>query len=622
VCWIDNTGLLRIGHNGTGTMGYTVPSGRKIVVGNVFLCNCLQAARNAVVIPNSTITARYTLSTAGGNAILDKCNVEWYANLSRAYGASLNNTGVIDNINLNQIATEMNWTNVGVGNKPTVALTVSPLIMTLCSEGGTFTDCVWTRVAMANGNHTNTLTDISGFNFVNNRLQCNTIRSNATSYAVIATRIANCTWTNTELIQGEFRFTDSKDCIVTNTSFTSCVSGSTITTYASYVFSVLSLTTNMIFEGLTYPTIGSDQGQPYTAIFSVGVASCADITMKNIGTPATPLSTGTANITGYAATFAANSFAENIKIQRVYTGDMRTGFINAPPENKGVRCYNCGSTYAEIILTIASADSEIRGQIGSISTSIQAYTYGTTFTDCFTSATAGKVVLYPSDPSPATAAYATKSAGVFNLNGAMVMQGIGLSCSFETPYFILGHTGFSNTPITTSANLTDGDMAYQYQIDKNDGNGMSAISAQYSTKATFGTALSTITGIDPALGFKLKLTFTTLAGTPSLSQVAMYTTSSAAAQLNLYPLDLTTFSLTGLVTGSDVTILEAGTETVLASSEDIGGTSFSYQYATLQAIDVAIYKPGYIPAYIRNYSLTASNVSLPIAQTADPSYLV
>jgi len=80
-------------------------------------------------------------------------------------------------------------------------------------------------------------------------------------------------------------------------------------------------------------------------------------------------------------------------------------------------------------------------------------------------------------------------------------------------------------------------------------------------------------------------------------------------------------TVTGLVPGSDVVILAAGTETVLTSVEDWSGTSWVYDYSTPQSIDIAIYKPGYIPAFVRGYALGSSNASLPVTQTPDPSYL-
>jgi hypothetical protein len=82
-------------------------------------------------------------------------------------------------------------------------------------------------------------------------------------------------------------------------------------------------------------------------------------------------------------------------------------------------------------------------------------------------------------------------------------------------------------------------------------------------------------------------------------------------------------TLTGLVTGSDVVILTASTTTVRESVDAHGSTTYvyDYTYAADDYIDVAVYKPGYIPWQTRNYLLANADASLPVSQAADPSYV-
>lgn len=130
--------------------------------------------------------------------------------------------------------------------------------------------------------------------------------------------------------------------------------------------------------------------------------------------------------------------------------------------------------------------------------------------------------------------------------------------------------------------------------------------------------------IDPAVGMRLKLRITCVraGATSAITKVRATTTCSAESKaLCLYPLDTFNLTLTGLQPGSDVVVLAAGTETILATVEDWSGTSWTYQYETSQSVDVAVYKPGHIPSFIRNYALGSSNASLPITQTPDASYL-
>jgi hypothetical protein len=83
-------------------------------------------------------------------------------------------------------------------------------------------------------------------------------------------------------------------------------------------------------------------------------------------------------------------------------------------------------------------------------------------------------------------------------------------------------------------------------------------------------------------------------------------------------------TISGLVTGSDVVVYAAGTTTVLDDSQENSGTTFQYQYPVADAgdsVDVGVFLAGYIPFYIRAYTLAAVNASLPAAQVADRAYL-
>ena len=142
VVWIDATGLVRIGNSGAATNGYTPVSGLEVVIGNIFFCTNTAAARNAVVIPNATVGTRYDFTATGGGVInVDKCESSWYFSVSQAYSCNVSNSGFVDAIYISEIATPMTWSKVGVGNKPTTALLVSPLQMLYCYAGGTFNDC-------------------------------------------------------------------------------------------------------------------------------------------------------------------------------------------------------------------------------------------------------------------------------------------------------------------------------------------------------------------------------------------------------------------------------------------------------------------------------------------------
>lgn len=77
----------------------------------------------------------------------------------------------------------------------------------------------------------------------------------------------------------------------------------------------------------------------------------------------------------------------------------------------------------------------------------------------------------------------------------------------------------------------------------------------------------------------------------------------------------------GIVPGSDVVVLSAGTTTVLDTGDSISGSTYTFSYSTLGNVDIGILKSGYKPLYIRDFTLTTSGGTLPIAQTIDRNYI-
>lgn len=620
VCWIDATGLVRLGNSGAATNGHTPTSGRKVVIGNIFLENCTTAARTVNVIPNATIATRYDFTTTGGGVVtMDKVNSGWYLSFSQAYSVTLTNLGAIDGILASEIATAMTWSKVGVGNKPTTVLTMSPLTMSLCFAGGTFTDCVWQRANMASsGNHTLTLTDISGFTFLRNTLRCGVTRANATTYSVNATRMNNCAWTDCIIVQGAISLTTCNGVTVTNVAYTDVVSGTTGTTYAMYVWVCASNTLNCTFTGLSFPVTNT---HPYTALLAVNAAGCDNIKLRNIGTRTSPLTMGSANACGLIYAFGSGAAATNIKIQRVYCSNTRTGVMTGDNSTKGVTEEHVFGDYADAADVAAVLNYSCKARGTSLALTAQTAVYGTHWRDHFTSTTAGRIVLLMNEPTADTASQVSLTGGAaFTSAGGLYMPVIGHSAIFETPDFILGHTGFQNSAAVMGGG-TATNYTYEYSIDKNDGNGWSAMTSSSYTATTLATALNGLTGIDASLGFKLRIKITTgTTNSTAITSLYLLTNSTTTAQDYTYPLDTLTLTLTGIQTGSDIVILNAGTTTERVNVDANPTTSYAYTYETTGNVDICVYKQGYVPFTIRNYPLASSNATLPIAQVADRNF--
>lgn len=617
VVWISNTGLVTIQ---SASNGYLPVAGLEVVVPNILLCSCLTTARNAVSIPSATVATRYDFTTTGGGVVnIDKANLEWYPSFAQPYSVQLSNCGIIDGMTISECATACNWDKVGVGNKPTTALLMQPLTMALMFAGGTFTDCVWSRVShAASGAYTLGLTDIAGFNFIRNTIRANMIRANATTYSINGTRMVDCYFSGTIVVEGSITLITCNGVDMDNTVYIDCVSGTTVTTYAMYVWSLSANTLNCTFSGLLMPVLNC---QPYTALLSIGTAGCANIKLRNIGTRAAPLSLGSTNNTALIYVLGAGAAASDIKIQRVYCATTRTGIMTGDNSSTRVVMENVFGDYADAADVGAVLNYNRKGIGSTLALTAQTAVYGTHWLDYFTSTTAGRLAVLMNEPTSATSGQVTLGSGAaFTSAGGLYMPVIGMNAVFDTPYYVLGHTQFANSALVMAGG-TATNYTYNYQIDKNDGNGWSTLSADY-TATTLGTALNGLGVLDASKGFKLRLKIrTTTTNATAITSVYMTTVSSATAQDYQYPLDTITLSLAGLVDGSDVVILSSGTETVLDTKEDNSGTAYAYTYETPQIVDIRVYKPGYFPFAIVNYALGSTSASLPIVQVPDVSYL-
>ena len=218
------------------------------------------------------------------------------------------------------------------------------------------------------------------------------------------------------------------------------------------------------------------------------------------------------------------------------------------------------------------------------------------------------------EPTAETSPYYTKVAGtvLFNSVGGVEMRAIGAQAIWEMPYFAKGHTAFKNTAAVMSGG-TIGNYTLEYQIDTGSGwNG--------TWKTLSGANLS---AESISSGFKVKVRVTTaIVNSTAITFLRMTTLTTKAAQEAIdYPLDTNTITFTGLPTGTDMVVLEAGTTNILSQVVSYGGTSIPYTYSGADTVDVGFIKPGYVPYYIRGLVLGTADSSLPVSLSPDRNYL-
>lgn len=295
-------------------------------------------------------------------------------------------------------------------------------------------------------------------------------------------------------------------------------------------------------------------------------------------------------------------------------------------------------------------------------------------------APADKLTLFMNEESEDVSRYTIDSGTpAFTGAGALSAITVGDQITWDMPEFLINYTGFFNAPIETSLTESDtsqGVYRFTYDVATDDGafsgtfKNLSLVLA--ATGGTSGAATMTfastsmIAANDKIYGygvprgayvvsvdsgtqitisanlnqnyngsysfnhlpnetfttnFKLKVRQTTLtANSLSNSYINIGLTSDATSRAEVYPIALPsyTLTLTGLQSGSNVVLLEAGTTTKIDDDDSSGTTyNYTYEYSGDEDIDIAIYKTGYVPYIIRNATLSDMDGTIPIAQSVD-----
>lgn len=319
-CWVTvASGLLRFGHDGTNsTGGYLPPAGRKIRIPNILTHNVTLATQANYALPNATLATRYDFTTTGGGAVsFDKCSLNWYPSFTQAYSVAMTNTAVMTQVSVSEIASAMTWSQVGVGQE--AANSQVALAMTFCSAGGTMTDCTWTRAGLASsGLYLNSITDIDGFTFTNERYHPLAFRGNANTGIMSALRANNCTWNN-PLCGGRFVATTCANMTINDFNYYDHPATSTTSVTPVAGIDIGGACTDVLIDG--YAFAGLFMCQPFTSLLNMAVSGNKNIKFRNVGTAAAPLSLGGAKQTDMAWTRATSTITVTATAHGLKVGD-------------------------------------------------------------------------------------------------------------------------------------------------------------------------------------------------------------------------------------------------------------------------------------------------------------
>lgn len=297
-CWVSSAGLVTFGNDGTNSTGAYCPvSGLRIRVPNIFFQTCTAAAPTVNSNPHATLATRMEFTVTQGGAIdIDKCCMGWYMNFLQPYSVSLTNVAYFEAMAITECATEITCSNVTCGQTP-VANPQIAFAAAICQAGGALTNCTWTRSSQASGNlHVASYADCDGFTVAGEKNLSLTRATSASASGLALNRVSNSTWADTLMGGvGGIIPVGLSGVTFTDTRYFDNIAATTGTTNAaSLVVFSSSPSTNVMFDGLDFG--GLALVQPYAGLLNINTQSCTDITLRNLGTAATPLDLGGAYV--------------------------------------------------------------------------------------------------------------------------------------------------------------------------------------------------------------------------------------------------------------------------------------------------------------------------------------
>jgi hypothetical protein len=610
---MDTGGTIRIGGDGTNTIGFLPPAGCKIRIPNIIGRQTSAANRAANLVPHATLASRPDFTTtAAGDIDFEYLMDDWYHLFTAAYKVRIIHSATMDiHTTSNEASpTELEDYATGVYQAASIAFTATnnPL-------GGTVTDCRFYRAEAASNGHCWSMTGCSNYVFAG------TVETGIIAYArstglVSFSQCRNFTQTGV--------FMNVAATVTPSTSFNfefeliryiDRLTGTTNATTGKYAVTCLVSSDNIVVQGIDFG--GYANLHPYLGV--INASNCSNLKFRNGGTYAAPI--------GGATNAPANIFVDGgnndtVKVQNIYLTATRTGLYTSVNTSKNITFERVtGTTGSTATASVNTLGKGLRSASNSVTG--QASVYGTHFFDMFESDTAGRLWVAMNEPTAFSASYINLTlagaSGGFTSGGQVAMPTSGDVLILEMPYFALGHTAFDNSAPTLTGTNT-GNFTYEYQIDVNDGAGWSAYQTLNATNLTAET-------IDPALGFKLRLriTCTVSSTTNALTYVRISTDSTSVAQAAaVYPLDTAnpTLTLTGLAIGSEVVVFNADYSQELDREVLTGNYVYPYEWISDIGnfnVNILAWKDDKVP-FITTINLTDTSQSVPLTQQEDLVY--
>lgn len=614
---------------GTSVNGGAPPNGARIRIPNVHLGTSTNATPLVETFTATSTTgaigARYVDNNTNVNVYIDHCNFS-----SGYFSAQGTNEIVVSDscfpwtvaastsYTLNALVSPASFTNCAFINGTALAGDTPGRYFYIvdCVGGVSFTDCVFMGAAngVASGTALSIVTSNDIFFYGRNKFVHNQQDEN-TCYAIHLSTATNVRFEGTTICLNAGMNISSVSGLYVEEFVWGELASRGSTEDSMKPINIAGLTSGVRFMSGRLCSGGAAIRNMNSTMLTIDNGT--DMVFRNFGSPSNKIDCG-----GRGGYITLTGVAKNIKFQRICLTNLNSTKIPSSLASvSDVTLDNCSDDYNDE-LELMGTRLTIRGVHGgsgglNTTTGVEAdmtNVVGTCFYDQFTSDTEGYVGLVFNDRGNRHLNDVWKTAGcVFDGLGGLLFRAQGDEVIYTWPWEIRGHTGFRNQAIEIIG-VTPEYLTVYYDLDTGAG---------FSGSWTEANTLPAIAL--PASGFRIKIRIlrTSALGGISVKVTGLRfpTTTTIADQMdNLYPLDTITLSLTGVVVGSDVVILPAGGESPLLSVDATGVPTVTYTYETPQAVDIAVYKAGYVPLVIRNYALASSDTSLPIAQVLDRNF--
>lgn len=612
------SGQVRIGSDGTNTIGFVPAAGCKVRIPNVIGRQATAAGGHAVNQPRSATdtTNPDFATTSAGEIDFEYFLSDWLFAYISAYSVRQIHCATFNTINVSNLASPFEIEDCAVSP---FSAGVS-FNSTTCLLGGTITSSKFFRADAASNGHPFRLTDTSNVDVSDCHMGIVTYAR--TTGDISLTRCRNITFDGCYQYACQIQPATCVNLSVTDHDHIDRIVGVTNATVGKNIINASANCDNVIVDGVTFGLNGLiPDVNPYLALFQC--TACSNMTFRNAGTFAAPLDAVSPNGPQYV--LSDTGVNDGIRVQNIHLESVRTGLYASVNTSKNILIETARASSATGSQLTASLDT-IAKNLKCASNSVTGVTavYGTHFFDMFESDTQGRIWLAFNEPTAFSAdQYEAVSLGTgagFTSAGQISMPNLGDEIIFTMPYYVQGHTAFDNSAPTLTGTNT-GNFTYQYKIDKNDGNGFSA------SWATLNAANLSAEVVDPADGFKLKIRIVVATANASnaLTYIRITTDSTALAQGAIsYPQDYTTVTLNGLVAGSRVQLYDL-TNDVELYNQVVAGTSLSYQtpYVDDFNMRVRVMKMSGVTAYkLLEFEepVTINGVSRSVTQEVDTVY--